>query len=40
MSLSVIGVTMVVTTVASLLKSRSDARKGKEIPTSASANEG
>jgi tellurite resistance protein TerC len=39
-SLSVIGVTMVVTTVASLLKSRSDARKGKEIPTSASANEG
>ncbi|MET9338051.1 MULTISPECIES: TerC family protein [unclassified Nonomuraea] len=40
MSLTVIGVTMVVTTVASLLKSRSDARKGKEIPTSASANEG
>lgn len=29
-SLGVIGATMVITTVASLLKSRSDARKGEE----------
>lgn len=31
-SLSVIGATMVITTVASLLKTRSDLRKGKETP--------
>lgn len=39
-SLGVIGATMVITTVASLLKSRSDARKSKEITTSADANQG
>jgi tellurite resistance protein TerC len=36
-SLSVIGATMVITTVASLLKARSDTRKGKGITTSADA---
>jgi tellurite resistance protein TerC len=34
MSLSVIGVTMVITTVASLMKSRRDVRKGNQIATS------
>ncbi|GIH94620.1 TerC family protein [Planobispora siamensis] len=40
LSLSVIGVTMVVTTVASLAKSRRDVRKGNEIPTSPKAKQG
>lgn len=39
-SLSVIGGTMVITTVASLLKSRSDARKGKESTTPAPTKQG
>ncbi|GIH77145.1 TerC family protein [Planobispora longispora] len=39
-SLSVIGVTMVITTVASLVKSRRDTRKGNEITTSAEAKQG
>lgn len=39
-SLSVIGGTMVITTVASLLKSRIDARKGKESTTPAPTKQG
>ncbi|MDF5759221.1 TerC family protein [Spongiactinospora sp. TRM90649] len=38
MSLTVIGVSMVVTTVASLLKARSDARKGDDVAASTSPN--
>jgi tellurite resistance protein TerC len=40
LSLSVIGVTMVVTTVASLMKSRRDARRAQEIPSTESAKQG
>ncbi|GGL43744.1 TerC family protein [Planomonospora parontospora] len=39
MSLSVIGVTMVITTVASLAKSRRDVRKGNQIATSAESKQ-
>ncbi|GIH99813.1 TerC family protein [Planobispora takensis] len=40
LSLSVIGVTMVITTLASLAKSRRDVRKGNQIPTSSEAKQG
>ncbi|MFF5205353.1 TerC family protein [Streptosporangium sp. NPDC000396] len=40
LSLSVIGVTMVITTVVSLVKLRRDGREGKEVTTSAGAKQG
>ncbi|WP_031167191.1 TerC family protein [Streptosporangium roseum] len=40
LSLSVIGVTMVITTAASLIKARRDGRESKEITTSASGKQG
>ncbi|MFF4417921.1 TerC family protein [Streptosporangium sp. NPDC001559] len=40
LSLSVIGVTMVITTGASLIKARRDAREGEHITTAASADQG
>ncbi|WP_433238815.1 TerC family protein [Streptosporangium sp. CA-135522] len=40
LSLSVIGVTMVITTVVSLIKARRDGRESKEITTSASGKQG